>query len=100
MSRSKKYSFSSNIEFSHAPRPLSFRQGYGRADQAHRSHTCLFRRLLAKSYEGEPAKVNSAMLENFLEALTITGAEKKLERIILTAGAKQYGLHLGQSSVQ
>src|SRR6266498_4769491 len=32
-----------------------------------------------------------AMLKNFLEALTITGAIKKLKRFILTAGAKQYG---------
>lgn len=36
------------------------------------------------------------MLKNFLEALEITGAAKKLKRVILTAGAKQYGVHLGQ----
>lgn len=35
------------------------------------------------------------MLKNFLEALTITGAAKKLKRVILTTGAKQYGVHLG-----
>lgn len=35
------------------------------------------------------------MLQNFLEALIITGAEKKLKRVILTTGAKQYGVHLG-----
>ncbi|KAL9624577.1 MAG: hypothetical protein Q9160_001241 [Pyrenula sp. 1 TL-2023] len=51
---------------------------------------------LAKDDEQEAANVNGAMLRNFLEALTITGAEKKLKRIILTAGLKQYGVHLGQ----
>ena len=35
------------------------------------------------------------MLRNFLEALEITGAAKKLKRVILTTGAKQYGVHLG-----
>lgn len=35
------------------------------------------------------------MLQNFLEALKITGAEAKLKRVILTTGAKQYGVHLG-----
>lgn len=33
------------------------------------------------------------MLKNFLEALTLNG--NKLKRVILTTGAKQYGLHLG-----
>lgn len=35
------------------------------------------------------------MLRNFLEALDITGAAKKLKRVILVTGAKQYGVHLG-----
>ena len=35
------------------------------------------------------------MLSNFLEALDLTGASKKVKRIILTCGAKQYGVHLG-----
>ena len=35
------------------------------------------------------------MLKSFLDALAITGAEKKLRRVILTTGAKQYGVHLG-----
>lgn len=51
---------------------------------------------LAKDDEKEAANVNGAMLKNFLEALTLTGAEKKLKRVILTAGLKQYGVHLGQ----
>lgn len=36
------------------------------------------------------------MLENFLSALEITGAVKKLQRVLLVTGAKQYGLHLGE----
>lgn len=34
-----------------------------------------------------------AMLKNFLDALAINGC--KLKRVILTTGAKQYGVHLG-----
>ncbi len=36
------------------------------------------------------------MLQNFLTALEKTGAIKKVKRIILVTGAKQYGVHLGQ----
>lgn len=35
------------------------------------------------------------MIKNFLTALSITGAEKKLKRVVLTTGAKHYGVHLG-----
>lgn len=35
------------------------------------------------------------MLLNFLAALSISGAEKTLKRVILTTGAKHYGVHLG-----
>lgn len=37
--------------------------------------------------------IKGAMLKNFLEALKINGV--KLKRVILTTGAKQYGVHLG-----
>jgi len=36
------------------------------------------------------------MLDNFLQALEITGAVEKIKRIILVTGCKQYGVHLGQ----
>lgn len=39
------------------------------------------------------------MIENFLSALEITGAVKKLKRVLLVTGAKQYGLHLGEVKV-
>ena len=54
-----------------------------------------FTAYLAQDAEEDATKVNSAMLENFLTALEITGASKTVKRIILTTGAKQYGLHLG-----
>lgn len=50
---------------------------------------------LQKDSEEENWDVNGAMLKNFLEALNITGASRKLKRVILTTGAKQYGVHLG-----
>ncbi|ODM23086.1 hypothetical protein SI65_00675 [Aspergillus cristatus] len=50
---------------------------------------------LAKSDEEEAARVNGALLENFIKALEITGAIKQLKRFILTCGFKHYGVHLG-----
>lgn len=50
---------------------------------------------LAKDSEEEATEVNGAMLQNFLAALEITGASKSVKRVILTTGAKQYGVHLG-----
>lgn len=36
------------------------------------------------------------MLSNFLQALEINGAARKIKRILLVTGCKQYGVHLGQ----
>lgn len=36
------------------------------------------------------------MLKNFLDALKLTGASTNIKRVILTTGAKQYGVHLGR----
>lgn len=54
-----------------------------------------FTAYLAKVDEGEAAEVNGGMLRNFLRALHLTGGDRKLKRVLLTAGAKQYGVHLG-----
>lgn len=35
------------------------------------------------------------MLHNFLTALAFTGAARHLKRVVLTTGAKNYGVHLG-----
>ncbi|KAI9838188.1 MAG: hypothetical protein M1837_002617 [Sclerophora amabilis] len=55
-----------------------------------------FAAYLEKDDSQELCDVNGAMLQNFLDALAITGAERKLRRVILTTGAKQYGVHLGE----
>ena len=54
-----------------------------------------FAAYLQKDSEQEMWDVNGAMLNNFLEALETTGVTKTLKRVILTTGAKQYGVHLG-----
>ena len=50
---------------------------------------------LARDSEEETSKVNGAMLQNFISALVETGAIKSVQRFILTAGLKQYGVHFG-----
>ncbi|KAJ6034313.1 hypothetical protein N7499_001521 [Penicillium canescens] len=50
---------------------------------------------LARDNDDEAARVNGALLSNFIKALEITGATKKLKRFILTCGLKHYGVHLG-----
>ncbi|KAI9797965.1 MAG: hypothetical protein M1833_005021 [Piccolia ochrophora] len=54
-----------------------------------------FAAYLQKDTDEEDWDANGAMLENFLNALALTGAEAKLKRVVLTTGAKQYGVHLG-----
>lgn len=48
-----------------------------------------FTAYLAQDTEEDATTVNGAMLENFLNALEITGASKKVKRVVLTTGAKQ-----------
>ncbi|KAJ5362117.1 hypothetical protein N7541_002961 [Penicillium brevicompactum] len=50
---------------------------------------------LARDDEDEAARVNGALLSNFIQALEITGAVKQIKRVILTCGFKYYGVHLG-----
>lgn len=49
------------------------------------------------SNANEMVEVNTKLLSNFLEALPIAGI--KPQRIMLQTGAKNYGLHLGPTSV-
>lgn len=95
MSRSKKYDFPASVEFSHIDLQASAKEMAEQIQGIEVTHV-FFAAYLAKDDEGEAAKVNNAMLENFLGALEITGAEKTLQRIVMTTGAKQYGLHLGR----
>ncbi|KAH9907177.1 hypothetical protein F4778DRAFT_768855 [Xylariomycetidae sp. FL2044] len=50
---------------------------------------------LANPDEAEAARINGAMLSNFLKALKKSGQDEELERFVLTCGLKQYGVHLG-----
>lgn len=50
---------------------------------------------LAPNDPDELSRVNATLLSNFLQALALAGAEKKLKRFILTCGFKQYGVHIG-----
>jgi nucleoside-diphosphate-sugar epimerase len=52
-----------------------------------------FAAYMADPDEQKASDINGAMLKNFLDALHINGS--KLRRVILTTGAKQYGVHLG-----
>jgi nucleoside-diphosphate-sugar epimerase len=60
-----------------------------------RGEYIFFAAYLAKDTEQENWDVNGAMLSNFLDALTKTGAIADVKRIILVTGCKQYGVHLG-----
>lgn len=51
---------------------------------------------LAKADEKEATKVNGTMLQNFLDTLSITGADKRLKRFIFATGSKQYAVHQGR----
>jgi len=50
---------------------------------------------LADLDDGKAVEINGGMLQNFLDALSHTGAIKQLKRILLVNGLKQYGAHLG-----
>lgn len=52
---------------------------------------------LARDDPEELSRVNCAMLSNFIEALELTGAVKKLKRFVLTCGFKYYGVHIGHA---
>ncbi|KZL74306.1 NAD dependent epimerase dehydratase family protein [Colletotrichum tofieldiae] len=94
MSRSKKGKCPSNVKH-------SFIDLTGSADemaknlQGVKAEYVFFAAYLQKDSEKENWDVNGDMLQNFLTALEKTGATKKVKRILLVTGAKQYGVHLG-----
>ena len=95
LSRSRKEGYPENIKHAHLDLQASPEE-MAKELQNVQPNYVFFTAYLAKDDEGEATKVNGAMLQNFLEALTITGASKKIKRVILTTGAKQYGVHLGR----
>ncbi len=55
-----------------------------------------FAAFLAAGSEYDDVKVNGSMLQSLLDALTMTGIDRKFKRFILTCGGKQYGQHFGR----
>ncbi|KAK5125158.1 hypothetical protein LTR85_000834 [Meristemomyces frigidus] len=94
LSRSKKEAYPENVKHQHIDLQASADEMAKELENVQPDYV-FFAAYLAKDDEGEATKVNGAMLENFLDALAITGASKKVKRVILTTGAKQYGVHLG-----
>ena len=54
-----------------------------------------FAAYLEKPEEQQNWEVNGDMLQAFLDALVKNGIDKQLKRVVLVAGCKQYGVHLG-----
>ena len=94
LSRSQKEQYPSNVK--HDTIDLT-QDASGMAKQLRgvEAEYVFFAAYLQKNTDQENYDVNGAMLKNFLEALELTGAAKTLKRVILTTGAKQYGVHLG-----
>jgi len=94
LSRSQKLDFPDNVKSQHLDL-LASAEDMAKELGNIQPEYVFFTAYLAKDSEEEATKVNGAMLENFLEALKITGASKTVKRVVLTTGAKQYGVHLG-----
>lgn len=94
LSRSQKEEYPSNVKHDFIDLTADAKD-MAKQLQGVEAEYVFFAAYLQKANEQENWDVNGDMLQNFLEALDITGASKKIKRIILTTGAKQYGVHLG-----
>ena len=94
LSRSQKLEWTSNVKSQHLDLQATA-QDMAKELGGLKPEYIFFAAYLAKDSEEDATKVNGAMLENFLEALKLSGASKSVKRIILTTGAKQYGVHFG-----
>lgn len=54
-----------------------------------------FTAYLATSSDQEDWDTNGSLIRNFLAGLRQSGLEKQVKRVVLTTGAKYYGVHLG-----
>ncbi|KAI4733384.1 NAD dependent epimerase/dehydratase family protein [Aureobasidium sp. EXF-12298] len=95
LSRSKKEDYPSNIKHTHLdlqgdPKEMAKELEHIEAEYV------FFTAYLAQDDEDDATKVNGDMLQNFIAALKLTGAAKKIKRFILTTGGKQYGVHFGR----
>lgn len=59
-------------------------------------NTSFFCAYIASDDPKETDRINATLLSNFISALRKMGAEKQLQRFVLTCGFKQYGVHLGR----
>ncbi|KAK5000050.1 hypothetical protein LTR66_001043 [Elasticomyces elasticus] len=94
LSRSKKDQYPENVVHNHIDLTASAEE-MAKELKGIEAEYVFFAAYLAKDSEEEATKINGDMLENFLKALVLTGASKNIKRVILTTGAKQYGVHLG-----
>ncbi|KAJ4365803.1 hypothetical protein N0V83_008424 [Neocucurbitaria cava] len=95
LSRSKKENYPDNVIHNHIDLQSSAEDMATDLKNV-RGEYIFFAAYLAQDTEQKAWDVNGAMLHNFLEALTKTGAIKDVKRIVLVTGAKQYGVHLGE----
>jgi len=95
LSRSQKQEYPANVEHNFIDL-LSSAEDMAKELKGIEADYCFFAAYLQKDSEKEMSEVNGAMLRSFLDALDITGASKKLKRVLLTTGCKQYGVQLGQ----
>ena len=83
LSRSQKLSFPDNVKQQQLDLQASA-QDMAKELGDIRPDYIFFTAYLAQSSEEDATKVNGAMLENFLDALKITGASGSVKRVILT----------------
>ncbi|KAM7201972.1 Iridoid synthase [Naviculisporaceae sp. PSN 640] len=95
LSRSKKDDYPSNVEHNYIDLTSSAEE-MAKTLQGVEAEYIFFAAYLQKDSEQENWDVNGDMLGNYLKSLELTGAVKKVKRIILVTGCKQYGVHLGQ----
>ena len=94
LSRSKKEDFAETVIHHHIDL-LSSPDEMAKDLKTVQGNVVFFAGYIQKDTEQENWDVNGAILSNFLQALVKTGAVSAIERIVLVAGAKQYGVHLG-----
>ncbi|KAF2838557.1 NAD(P)-binding protein [Patellaria atrata CBS 101060] len=94
LSRSKKEECPQNVVHNHIDLTASA-DNMAKDLQNLEGDYVFFAAYLQKETEQENWDVNGDMLENFLTALQKNGSLKKVKRVILITGCKQYGVHLG-----
>lgn len=95
LSRSKKEEYPMNVKHTHLDLQGDPEQMAKELEHVDAEYV-FFAAYLAQDDEDDATRVNGDMLQNFITALKLTGAAKKIKRFILTTGGKQYGVHFGR----